>query len=135
MRNSPDIFVAIAIELIQSVGSVTGAITPFAVRLPSSIFRRGFRAKGTFLGGEITGCTVGSLSMYFTWEPAHIIIEEIFLFINQVNFAFECSDLANIFFVHCDEVCRCRRCHHVLCCGGGATNEAEYLIIYSKNTS
>ena len=61
MPNSPDFFVAIAIELTQSVGSVIGAITPFAVRLPSSILRRGFKAKGTFLGGEMTGCTVGSV--------------------------------------------------------------------------
>ena len=61
MRNSPDFFVALAVELTQSVGSVTCAITSFAVRLPSSSFRPGFRAKGTFLGGETTGCTVGSV--------------------------------------------------------------------------
>ena len=62
MCNSPEFFIAIAIELTQTVGSVTGAITPFAARLLSYMFRRGFRAKGTFLGGEITGCTVGYVS-------------------------------------------------------------------------
>ena len=61
MRSSPSFFVAIAIALTQSVGSVTGAMTSFVVRLSSYFFRRGFKANGTFLGGEITGCTVGSV--------------------------------------------------------------------------
>ena len=41
IRNSPDFFVARARALNHSVGSFTGAITPFSVSWSSSSFKRG----------------------------------------------------------------------------------------------
>ena len=57
---APYLLVAIAIEPTQSIGYVTGSITPFAERLPSYILTRGFRRDVTFPGDDIGGGTVGS---------------------------------------------------------------------------
>ena len=62
IRNSPDFFVTRARALTHSVGSFTGAITPFSVSWSSSSFKRGLSAKGIFRAGVITGLTVASTS-------------------------------------------------------------------------
>ena len=48
IRNSPDFFVARARTLTHSVGSFTGAITPFSVSWSSSSFRCGLRGFAKF---------------------------------------------------------------------------------------
>ena len=68
--------------------------------------------------------------MYFTCETAHIMIADIFVLINQVNFVFEGSDLANIFFVHCDEVhlLACIRSHYGIKSSATTVNRTVYLF-------
>ena len=50
IRNSPDFFVARARALTHSVGSFTGAITPFSVSWSSSSFKRGLSVQPFRLG-------------------------------------------------------------------------------------
>ena len=126
MRNSPDFFVAIAIELIQSVGSVTGAITPFAVRLPISISKRGFGAKGTFLGGEITGCTVRSVSRCASpgKQPTSSLKTSLYSSIRSTLLSSAVTwRILLIVFVHSDDVhllacIRSQYRHQILCDNG-----------------